>query len=208
MTNLAYAAGSDSFALELSRFAGPVYILGLVVYLCSIGFQMFGFFTRIVISGRPPVSDVYETVIWVAFMSGIFALVLELIYRRKVIALAGALVATLGLVLADQLPLAFDPKIKPLVPVLRSNYWLTLHVLTIVSSYAAGTLAWALGNITLTMITLGNPGRDLLKTLSQFTYRALQITVLLLVVGTFLAPGGRGIRGGDSGDGIPRRWEH
>src|SRR5262249_57942209 len=100
----------------------------------------------------PAVTNMYETVIWVSFMSAIFALVLEGIYRRRVIALAGALVSTLGLVLADQLPLALDPKINPLVPVLRSNFWLTIHVLTIVSSYAAGTLAWGLGNISLGLI--------------------------------------------------------
>jgi ABC-type transport system involved in cytochrome c biogenesis permease subunit len=95
-------------------------------------------------------------------------------------------VATLGLVLADQLPLALDPKISPLLPVLRSNYWLTIHVLTIVSSYAGGTLAWGLGNIALTMLAFGTPRRELLKTLSQFTYRAMQIAVLLLAAGTFL----------------------
>jgi ABC-type transport system involved in cytochrome c biogenesis permease subunit len=119
-------------------------------------------------------------------MAGIFALVLELIYRRRVIALAGAAVATFGLVLADQLSLALDPKISPLVPVLRTNYWLTIHVLTIVSSYAGGTLAWGLGNITLGLLAFGKGRRETLHTLSQFTYRAMQIAVLLLAAGTFL----------------------
>jgi ABC-type transport system involved in cytochrome c biogenesis permease subunit len=129
----------------------------------------------------------YETVIWVAFMSGIFSLVLELIYKKKFIALAGALVSTMGLVLADQLPLALDPKINPLVPVLRSNFWLTIHVLVIVSSYAGGTLAWALGNIGLFLIVFGKGSHQAtIKLLSAFTYRALQIAVLLLAAGTFL----------------------
>jgi ABC-type transport system involved in cytochrome c biogenesis permease subunit len=162
------------------------YSLGLLGYLASLGFQAFGFFSRVAISGRPPVSNMYETVIWVSFMSAIFGLILELVYRRKVIALAGAMVATLGLVLADQLPLTLDPKIGNLLPVLRSNYWLTIHVLTIVSSYAGGTLAWGLGNITLALMAFGRPDRALLKTLSQFTYKAMQIAVLLLAAGTFL----------------------
>src|SRR5262249_1376469 len=110
----------------------------------------------------------------------------ELIYRKKIFALAGALVATIGLVLADQLPLALDPKISPLVPVLRSNFWLTIHVLTIVSSYAGGTLAWGLGNMALGLIVCGSAQRETVKMLSQFTYRALQIAVLLLAAGTFL----------------------
>jgi ABC-type transport system involved in cytochrome c biogenesis permease subunit len=174
------------FATSLALRSRVFYAAGWMTFAGSLGYQLFGFFTRVTLSGRPPVSDMYETVIWVAFMSSIFALILELIYRRTVIILAGALVSTLGLVLADQLPLALDPKISPLLPVLRSNYWLTIHVLTIVSSYAGGTLAWGLGNIALTMLAFGTPRRELLKTLSQFTYRAMQIAVLLLAAGTFL----------------------
>jgi ABC-type transport system involved in cytochrome c biogenesis permease subunit len=174
------------FILSLALDSRICYLLGFVAFFLSLGFQGFGFFTRVIISGRPPVTNMYETVIWVAFMSSIFALVLELIYRRKVIALAGALVSTITLVLADQLPLALDPKINPLVPVLRSNFWLTIHVLTIVSSYAAATLAWGLGNIALVLIAFGSGKRETIKVLSTFTYRALQIGVILLAIGTFL----------------------
>jgi cytochrome c-type biogenesis protein CcsB len=154
-----------------------------------------GFYLRIGLSGRAPVGNMYETVIFVAFMAALFALILELIYRRAVIALAGAAVASLALILADQLPLALDPKISPLVPVLRTNYWLTVHVVTIVSSYAAGTLAWGLGNLTLALVTFGKappaPSQegdrsDTLNMLARFTYRAMQLAVLLLAAGTFL----------------------
>ncbi|MGF1579361.1 MAG: cytochrome c biogenesis protein [Gemmataceae bacterium] len=175
-----------AFCLSLGLNSRIAYIAGFVVYIASLLFQTYGFFIRIVLSGRAPVSNMYETVIWVAFMSGVFALVMEWIYRRKVIALAGALVSTIGLVLADQMPVALNPAINPLLPVLRSNFWLTIHVLTIVSSYAGGTLAWGLGNITMALIVFGSTNRDTIKMLTNFTYRALQIAVILLAVGTFL----------------------
>jgi ABC-type transport system involved in cytochrome c biogenesis permease subunit len=162
------------------------YWIGIAIFLASLGLQVFGFYSRIVIAGRPPVSNMYETLIWVPFMSSIFALALELVYRRGVIALAGGVVTTLGLIVSDQLPVELGAKISSLQPVLRSNYWLTIHVLTIVSSYAGGTLAWGLGNISLALLAFGNPRRDLLKTLAQFSYRAMQIAVLLLAAGTFL----------------------
>jgi ABC-type transport system involved in cytochrome c biogenesis permease subunit len=162
------------------------YGLGFGFFAVSMAFQLFGFFTRVYISGRPPVSNMYETVIWVSAMSCVFALVLELIYRRNVIILAGTLVSTIGLVLADQLPIALDPKISPLTPVLRSQFWLIIHVLTIVSSYAGGTLAWGLANVALALLAFGSPSRELVKTLSHYTYRAMQIAVLLLAAGTFL----------------------
>lgn len=171
----AYISGSRS-----------LYYAGFLFYLGSMAFQVFGFYARIAIAGRAPVSNMYETVIFVAFMSGVFALVLEAVYRKGVIALAGSLVSLIALVLADQLPLALDPKISPLPPVLRSNFWLLIHVLTIVASYAGGTLAWGLANVSLALIVFGKPEKDTLKTLSLFTYRAMQIAVLLLAAGTFL----------------------
>ena len=173
-------------ALSLGAGSRWGYSVGMIVYLCSLAIQTAGFSLRIAISSRAPVSNMYETVIFTAFMAAVFAGVLELLYRRGYFALAGAAVATLGLVLADQLPLALDPKISPIVPVLRTNYWLTVHVLTIVSSYAAGTLAWGLGNLTLVLLVFGKHNEDTLKTLANFTYRAMQIAVLLLAAGTFL----------------------
>ncbi len=164
------------------------YRAAMGMYVTSLVLQLYGFFARIVLAGRPPVSNMYETVIWVAFTAGIFALILELVYRKGLIGLAGAMVAWLGLVLADNLPVSasFTSSISSIAPVLRSNFWLTVHVLVIVASYAGGALAWMLGNISLGMMTFGNPKREVLKTLTQYNYRALQIAVLLLAAGTFL----------------------
>src|SRR5262249_58310266 len=85
-----------------------------------------------------------------------------------------------------QMPLTLAPNIQPLQAVLRSNYWLVIHVLTIVSSYAAFALAWGLGNINLGLMVFAPRRTDLVKTLSQFCYRAIQIGVVLLAAGTLL----------------------
>jgi ABC-type transport system involved in cytochrome c biogenesis permease subunit len=174
------------FLVSLGLNSRLCYLLAFVAFGVSLAFQLFGFCVRMLISGRPPVTNMYETVVWVALVSAGFALVLELIYRKKIIALAGAIVASIALVLADTLPVVLDPALRPLNPVLRSNFWLTIHVITEVSSYAAGTLAWGLGNISLTMIIFGKGSRETVKMLGQFTYRALQLAVLLLAAGTFL----------------------
>lgn len=183
---IAMLTASVLLAAAIITGSRAAYGVGMASFVASMGFQGFGFYARVAISGRAPVSNMYESIIFVGAMSAVFALLLEAIDRRKVVALAGALVSTLALVLADQLPLVFDPKISPLVPVLRSNYWLVVHVLTIVSSYAGGAVAWALGNLTLGLIVFGKPGRETIKTLSRLTYRAVQIAVLLLAAGTFL----------------------
>jgi ABC-type transport system involved in cytochrome c biogenesis permease subunit len=85
-----------------------------------------------------------------------------------------------------------DPGIHPLVPVLRSNYWLTIHVLTITLGYAAFALTLGLGNVSLYHYlrnAFGKSKKDLSKkvtVLNQLTYRAMQFGVVLLAAGTIL----------------------
>ncbi len=123
-----------------------IYRLGLTGLLCGIGLEVYGFAMRVRISGWAPVTNMYETVIWVALVAAVLSFIFELIFRRVYTALAGSAVALLGTITAANVAL-LDPSIKSLQPVLRSNLWLTIHVLTEVSSYAAFGLAWMLGLI-------------------------------------------------------------
>jgi ABC-type transport system involved in cytochrome c biogenesis permease subunit len=122
------------------------YTAGLVFLLAGIGLEILGFSMRVRISGWAPVTNMYETVIWVSLVTAVLGLIFELIFRKTFAAIAGSAVALLGTVLAANVPL-LDPGIRTLNPVLRSNYWLTIHVLTEVSSYAAFALAMGLGLI-------------------------------------------------------------
>ena len=123
-----------------------LYAGGLAAFLGAVGLEVYGFSQRVLISGWAPVTNMYETVIWVAMVTSILGLALEGIYRRVYPLLAAAGVATVCTALAVTAPM-LDPSIHGLNPVLRSNLWLTIHVLTIVSSYAAFALAMGLGLI-------------------------------------------------------------
>ena len=83
----------------------------------------YGFLERMQIAGRPPVTNMYESVIWVGFGISAIALLFESIYRAKYYLLAAAPLSVVCLILADSLPAILDPTIKPLVPVLRDNFW-------------------------------------------------------------------------------------
>jgi ABC-type transport system involved in cytochrome c biogenesis permease subunit len=145
LITLGFVAGRTTV---MGRAGQLVYLLGMLALAAGIGLEIYGFWLRIRISGWAPVTNMYETVIWVALVAAVLAFVFELIYRKTFPALAGAVVALLGTITAVNVPL-LDPSIKSLQPVLRSNYWLTIHVLTEVSSYAAFALAWILGLIAL-----------------------------------------------------------
>lgn len=126
------------------RVGKALYWVGMIGFVAGIALETYGFYLRVVISRWAPVTNMYETVIWVALVTAVIGLILELIYRRIYAALAASGVALLATILAANVSL-LDPTIGSLQPVLRSNYWLTIHVLTIVSSYAAFALALGLG---------------------------------------------------------------
>ena len=191
-------------ALKPFRLAWLLYLLGFLVLLAgfplatrivsrlgiavlSAGFAVhsYGMVLRTLVSGRAPVTNMYETVVFAAWGAILLALIFEAVYKAGHFAACAAALAVISLLLADNVPI-MDASIQPLVPVLRDNFWLTLHVLTITLGYAAFLLALGIGHLNLGLYFFA-PGRpSLLKTLSRFLYRVLQVGTLFLAVGTLL----------------------
>ena len=158
---------------------------GMALVVAGFLSQAYGMVLRVMISGRPPVTNMYESVVWVAFGAVLFALVFEAVYKVRIFAACASALAVVCLILADNVPI-LDGSISPLVPVLRDNMWLTIHVLTITLGYAAFTLAMGIGHLNLGLYFF-RPGEAVLfKNLSLFLYRALQVGTLFLAVGTLL----------------------
>jgi ABC-type transport system involved in cytochrome c biogenesis permease subunit len=118
----------------------------------------------------------------------LFGLVLELIYRKGVIAIGALAFAVIAVVIADNISGVVDDGIHPLEPVLRSNMWLTIHVLTITLGYAAFALSLVLGNIGLGQwVFMGRESKDLPnRQVAFYAYRAVQVGIVLLAAGTIL----------------------
>ncbi|MBI4342244.1 MAG: cytochrome c biogenesis protein CcsA, partial [Candidatus Omnitrophica bacterium] len=185
------------------RIAGWLYVLAFLALLCGVvqpawrtaqmGHGMVwaafllhatGIAARVVLGGRPPVSNFFETMLWLPFVMVAVALIFERIYRAHYFALAASALAAVTLHLAYQLPL--DPSIAPVVAVLRSNLWLTIHVLTIVASYGALTLAMGLAHVYGWLHLVRSGQHPALATLDTLLYRAIQVGVVLLAGGIML----------------------
>lgn len=151
----------------------------------SILSMALGFALRVLVSGRAPVTNMYETTLWVGFGSVLFGLVFAGLYRSRIVLAAVAAAGAIVFLLADSVPSVLSPAIAPLTPVLRSNYWLTLHVLTVTISYAAFLVAMAMGNLGLFQV-FRSGSEAFQKELSHYTYRAIQLGVLLLTAGIIL----------------------
>ena len=163
------------------------YRLGWASAIIAFLFHSYGFGLRIYLTGRPPVSNMYESVVWVSWGAVVFAMIFESISRKRYVLLSGGVVGTICLIIADMAPTVLDASLQPLQPVLRSNYWLTIHVLTITLSYSAYFLAWGLGNIGLFFVLKGEkPTSERPRTIVQSIYRCMQVGVVLLAAGIIL----------------------
>lgn len=129
-----------------------------------------------------------------SWRQGAFAAGVGEFHRRKSFGLVVAAVAFAGTFIAWFYPIP-GKQFSALQPVLRDNFWLTIHVLTIVSSYAAGALAWGLGILSLGHYLFGRyaegPGGrkrapPACADLAGYVYKSMQVAVILLAAGTIL----------------------
>ena len=145
-----------------------------------------GFGVRVYITEFPPVTNMYGTMIWVSFGISFFSYIFYLIYKDRSILAIMALGAALLILLTENIPLIISPSMDPIVAVLRSSYWLTIHVLTVSISYAAFSMAMILGNIVIIKSFFKKQEAELVKRYSHYAYRSIQLGVLLLTSGIIL----------------------
>jgi ABC-type transport system involved in cytochrome c biogenesis permease subunit len=160
--------------------------LGVAAAVVGLLFHASGIVMRCMIAGRPPVTNMYESIIWVAFAVSFFGLIFFARYRTTIYLLAALPVTLIALLLVHQMPIAMPASIDPLVPVLRDNFWLTIHVLTITLSYAAFALAMGFGHILLYRYARNPVSARADQPMHFWLYRVLQLGVLLLAAGTIL----------------------
>ena len=161
----------------------------LLMFGSAFCMQGYGMLLRSLIMERPPVTNMYETVVWVPWVAVILGTVLWLRQKVFTVFACACAVALFCLLLADSTPTLLDGGLEPLEAVLRSNFWLTTHVLVITMSYSAFFLAFAIGDVLLFIFL-----KDRKKGVDQETVRlhvkcidrSIQVGVVLLAAGTIL----------------------
>ena len=145
----------------------------------------FGIALRWYIGGYAPISNTYETMIYIAYSSMLAGVVF---FRRSAIAMGASLIMAGTFIFAAWLG-EINPQITSLVPVLKS-YWLSIHVSVITASYGFFGVAAILGFITLIIFALRSDKRPHLDShIENITYineTTLIIGIVLLTIGNFL----------------------
>ena len=127
-----------------TRILGWLLFAGFLFHTLGLGLRWY-------ISGHSPMSNGYESMIFISWVTLLAGFIFS---RKSAFALsATAVLASMTLMVAH---LSFmDPEITNLVPVLKS-YWLTLHVSVITGSYGFLGLGAILGLITMILLALSN----------------------------------------------------
>lgn len=170
--------------LSFFKKTSPLRPVSIALLIAAIFFHTAGLVLRVLILSRPPVSNMYESVVYMNWVLMVAAAVFALARKQSAPASIGALVSAVIMIYGDLLPL--DTSLEVLVPVLRSNYWLTIHVMTIVSSYGVLGLAMGLGHRHLILAMRGKLSKAESERSGLLIHRVIQVGLLLLGIGTVL----------------------
>jgi cytochrome c-type biogenesis protein CcsB len=166
----------------------PNIINKIFFYTILSGFALhtIGIAARWYISGYAPMSNGYETMVFIAWVTVLAGFIFN---KRSAFSLtATSVVAGLTLMVAN---LNFmDPVITNLVPVLQS-YWLTIHVSVITAGYGFLALGAILGiiNLALTTLRTNKNHNNIVNTILELTiinHKTLIVGLYLLTIGSFL----------------------
>jgi len=167
-------------------------ILSFITFACTAAGMVMcviAIVQRCIIMQRPPVGNLYDTIIFIATTGVMFSLIIELITRRRFALGIAPIQAVMLIILARRFELG-DAKdnMDPLVAVLNSNYWLTIHVLTITLGYAAGLLSAMLSFFYLLVrgLKLFDDDRDVRRFFTRTVYGTICLTLFLSLIGTVL----------------------
>ncbi len=168
-------------------FRNPLYAFGVGCYGVAFVGMVIAYILRWVASGRAPLSNGHESLLFISIAVALAGLIFELVYRLAVPAALGGLLTTV--ILGVSMLSTFDPAIGPLVPVLVS-YWLNIHVTIITASYGFLGLSALIGMLTLVLMTLKAAGtptvREAIGTLDNLNKHVVIAGLGLLSVGTLL----------------------
>ena len=183
----AYAWGLARRNGERFPLLNPIYLVGMLLYAGSLVYLVWAYAMRWHASGRAPLSNGYESLIFISVAIAAAGIWYELKERRGSIGALGAMLTAFILGVA-MLP-TFDPAITPLVPVLAS-FWLIVHVTIITASYGFLALAAVIGLTMLVLYLFKAPGRKTLRRaiadLNALNWNILIAGLAFLSVGTFL----------------------
>ncbi|MCA9037048.1 MAG: cytochrome c biogenesis protein CcsA, partial [Planctomycetaceae bacterium] len=159
-------------------------------WLMALGFAVHtgALILRIWISGRPPVTNLYSSAIFIGWAAVLGSFFIERLLRNGIGNILGCCVGSATLVIAHYLAMDEGDTFGVMQAVLDTTFWLATHVVCITLGYSATFLAGAIGIAYVVMSCLpGAAARgEKLKSIGQLVYGVLCFALFFSLVGTVL----------------------
>ncbi len=148
-----------------------------------------GIVWRCVLRGRPPIVNLYDTILFVTAVGVLLALATEWINRKRVGLILATVIGVVGLFFAGRHELGeAQDTMGRVLAVLDTNFWLATHVTAITTGYGAGILAGVIGHVYVLgrVFRFRREDRAFYRNLARMVYGTLCFSLLFSVVGTIL----------------------
>lgn len=154
--------------------------------LLALGVHTAGLVMRIALQGRPPVTNLYSSAIFVGWMAAVLGTFLESRTRKGFGSLVASFIGFATLIIAHHLAGQGDT-MEMMRAVLDSNFWLSTHVVAITIGYSSTFLA---GTLAILYILRGlltpSLNKEQARTLARMTYGVVCFSLLMSFTGTVL----------------------
>ncbi len=179
---LALLAVFVSWAWKSEVLRPTAFSLALVGALVHTG----GLAFRIILQGRPPVTNLYSSAVFVGWGAVVLGLILERLYRNGFGTAVATAAGFASLIVAQHLGMDGDT-MEMMRAVLDSNFWLATHVVTITIGYSGTFLAGAIAiGYTLRKHLVPDADAETTKSLVSMAYGIICFALFFSFVGTVL----------------------
>ena len=169
------------FNLSETLRRSSVWLIGLAFVIHTTGLIY-----RMVLEGRPPVTNLYSSAIFIGWGAVLLGLILEKFHKNGIGAVVSAGIGFITLIIAHHLALEGDT-MEMMRAVLDTNFWLATHVVAVTVGYASTFVA---GFLALIYIVRGVFTKTLDevtgKSLARMVYGIVCFATLFSFVGTVL----------------------
>ncbi len=155
--------------------------LALAGLVAGFAVMTWGIATRWAIAGRIPASNMYESLLFLAWGVGLFAVLAFAILRNRLVVLNANVMAALTMLLTDLLPI--DGFIHPVPPVLSGTPWLAIHVPIIMVSYSVLALGVVIAHMQVGFTIFAPRKTEAIERMSDLLYWYILVGSILLVTG-------------------------
>jgi len=167
--------------LAWKKHSRPLDIAAFVALVAGFGVMTWGIATRWVIGGRAPAANMYESMLFLAWGVGLFAVIAYVFIRNRLVVVNAAAMSALAMLLIDLLPM--DGFIHPVPPVLSGTYWLAIHVPIIMVGYSVLALGLFIAHMQLGFAAFAPHRTETTGKMYDLLYWYIHVGNILLMAG-------------------------